>query len=104
MSIIEIRASFQINQYGPLKFSMCKENIDEHLCPRKPHGHLWAGEELPIVLLPHLTNKTIALTILFDTLELLHGPGALDNHPGIEKVKKQIADSGLPDNDEEEIA
>ena len=100
MSVIRIHASFQTNQYGPLKFDICKENINEHLCPEKPHGHLWSGGELPIVILPYLTNKTIALIALFNTLELLYEPGALANHPGIEKVKQEIADSGLPDDEE----
>lgn len=100
MAVIEIHTSFQRTQSGPLKFEVCQSAIDEHICPAKLHGHLWTGGELPVVLFPHLTNKTIALTVLFDTLDLLYGPGALASHPGIEKVKRQIAESGLPEDEE----
>ena len=92
--------SFHESHSGPLRFEVCQNTIDEHFCPPKPHGHLWASGELPIVIFPHLTNKTIALTVLFHTLDLFYGPGALAIHPGIELVEQQIAESGLPEDEE----
>lgn len=87
---------------GPLNFKVCDSSHDlpSQLCPKgKPHGHLWGGE-VPVTFFPVLTNKTIALQILFELCDIVTGD-ALKPNPTIERVKEEIRACELPDDEGE---
>lgn len=85
-----------------LTFKVCNNDLGlpDEICPsNKPHGHLWdgVGREMPVSLYPILTNKTIALQILFELSDLVLAGGALGSNPNIDRVKNQIAECNLPE-------
>lgn len=99
---IEIQVTHQRWFEGPLSFKVCDSPRKEFMCPNdKPHGHFWGHGEVPVTLFPIITSKTLALEILFDLGDLLTS-NALVHHPGIEKVKEEIAACTLPNEEDAE--
>lgn len=102
MGKIKVRATRHRWFEGPLSFKVCggSHGLPHQFCPQdKPHGHLWAGGEVPVSLFPVLTSKTIALQILFELCDIVTG-NALQHSPTIERVKGEISASQLPDEEE----
>lgn len=100
MKNIEIQITYQIWFKGPLSFKVCDSPREEFMCPKgKSHGHFWGHGEVPVTLFPIITNKTLALEILFNLGDLLT-PDALVYNPNIEKVKEEISACSLPDEEE----
>lgn len=85
-----------------LTFEVCKNDrgLPEEICPQDtPHGHIWDGRDLPVSILPILTNKTVAIETLFQLSDLVLAGGALGSNPNINRVKNQIAECDLPEEE-----
>lgn len=77
-------------------FATCDKSDD--WCPKgKLHGHFWREDsEIPVNISPDVYTKTEALALLFKLINVLTGD-ALRHNQEVERIKREIADSNLPE-------